>query len=55
MILGNFDALLEDSEEIDFRGPRMRVLKLETLVALKQDSEDSKDRHHLPSPCLKKS
>jgi predicted nucleotidyltransferase len=43
-----YDALLEDTEEIDFRGRRMRVLKLETLVALKRHSEDLKDRHRLP-------
>lgn len=45
MIWGSSDALLEDTEEIDFRVRRMRVLKVETLVALKRPSEDPKDRH----------
>ena len=31
-----FDALLEDTEEIDFRGRRIRILKLETMVAMLQ-------------------
>ena len=43
-----FDALLEDTEEIGFRGRRIRVLKLETLVALKRHSENPRDRHRLP-------
>lgn len=43
-----FDSLLEDTEEIDFRGRRLRVLKLETLVALKRHSEHPRDRHRLP-------
>jgi hypothetical protein len=43
-----FGALSEDTVEIDFRGHRIRVLKLETLVALKRHSEDPRDRHRLP-------
>lgn len=43
-----FDTLLEDAEEIDFRGRRLRVLKLETLVALKRHSDHPRDRHRLP-------
>lgn len=43
-----YDELMADAEEIDFRGHRIRILKLETLVALKRLSKDPRDRHRLP-------
>jgi predicted nucleotidyltransferase len=43
-----YDELMAETEEIDLRGHRIRILKLETLVALKRLSKDPRDRHRLP-------
>lgn len=43
-----YDELMADAEEINFRGRKMRILNLETLVALKRLSKAPRDRHLLP-------
>jgi hypothetical protein len=43
-----YDDLLPDTVEIEFRGHRVRVLSLKTLVELKQQSRDPKDLQRLP-------
>ena len=42
-----FDALLEDTIAIEFQGHTIRVLSLETIVALKRGSKDPKDQYRL--------
>jgi predicted nucleotidyltransferase len=43
-----FDALIEDTIELEFQGHTIRVLSLETIVALKRGSRDPKDKYRLP-------
>jgi len=43
-----YDDLLHDTIEIKFRGQKVRMLSLKTLVELKQKSRDPKDRQKLP-------
>lgn len=43
-----YDDLVADTVEIEFKGQKVRMLALETLVALKQTSQDPKDRQKLP-------
>lgn len=40
----SYEDLLEHTVEIDFRGHRLRVLDLKTLIELKDSSTDPKDR-----------
>jgi len=44
----SYEELLEHTVEIDFRGHRLRVLDLKTLVELKKTSTDPKDKQRLP-------
>jgi predicted nucleotidyltransferase len=44
----SYEDLLEHIVEIDFRGHRLRVLDLETLIELKKNSTDPKDKQRLP-------
>jgi len=43
-----FEELLPDTVEIEFRGHRVYVLSLDTIVALKRGSKDPKDQYRLP-------
>jgi len=43
-----YDDLLPDTVEIEFRGHKVRMLSLKTLVELKQRSRDPNDRQKLP-------
>lgn len=43
-----YEALLEHTVEIDFRGGTIKVLSLKTLIELKRTSKDPKDRQKLP-------
>lgn len=43
-----YEELVPDTAEIEFRGYKIRVLKLETMIELKRDSTNSKDRCRLP-------
>lgn len=43
-----FEELLPDTVEIEFRGHRVYVLSLDTIVALKRGSKDPKDLYRLP-------
>ncbi|MBI5550958.1 MAG: hypothetical protein HY911_05565 [Desulfobacterales bacterium] len=43
-----YETLLAHSVEIEFRGYKLRVLDLDTLVRLKRASQDPKDRQRLP-------
>jgi hypothetical protein len=43
-----FEDLITKSTEIDFHGYKVSVLNLETIVDLKRDSRDPKDRERLP-------
>jgi hypothetical protein len=43
-----FEDLIAKSTEIDFHGYAVNVLNLETIIDLKRDSEDPKDRQRLP-------
>jgi predicted nucleotidyltransferase len=43
-----YDDLLQDTIEIKFRGQKVRILSLKTLVELKQKSRDPKERQRLP-------
>ena len=44
----SYEDLLEHIVEIDFRGHRLRVLDLKTLIELKKNSTDPKDKQRLP-------
>jgi len=44
----SYEELLEHTVEIDFRGHRLRVLDLKTLIELKKASTDPKDKQRLP-------
>ncbi len=44
----SYEELLEHIVEIDFRGHRLRVLDLKTLIELKKTSTDPKDKQRLP-------
>ena len=44
----SYEDLLEHIVEIDFRGHRFRVLDLKTLIELKKNSTDPKDKQRLP-------
>jgi hypothetical protein len=44
----SYKELLHHTVEIDFRGHRLRVLDLKTLVELKKTSTDPKDKQRLP-------
>jgi len=44
---GYYD-LLPDTIEIEFRGQKVRMLSLKTLVELKESSRDPRDRQRLP-------
>jgi len=44
----SYEDLLEHTVEIDFRSHTLRVLDLKTLIELKKNSTDPKDRHRLP-------
>jgi hypothetical protein len=43
-----FADLLANTTEIDFHGHKLSVLHLETIVELKRDSNDPRDRQRLP-------
>ncbi len=43
-----YTDLIEHTTKIDFRGHTIRVLDLETLVALKRSSKDPKEKFRLP-------
>ena len=43
-----YEDILPDTVEIEFRGYKVRILTLKTLVELKQRSRDPKDRQRLP-------
>ncbi len=43
-----FEELLPDTVEIEFRGHKVYVLSLDTIVALKRGSKDPKDLYRLP-------
>ena len=44
----SYEELLERTIQIDFRGHRLRVLDLKTLIELKKTSTDPKDKQRLP-------
>lgn len=44
----SYQDILPNSVEIEFRGYKIRVLELETLIELKRHSKDSKDLFRLP-------
>jgi len=44
----SYEDLLGHTVEIDFRGHRLKVLDLKTLIELKKDSTDPKDKQRLP-------
>jgi len=44
----NYEDLLEDTIEIDFRGHTIRVLDIKMLIKLKMTSKDPKDKQRLP-------
>jgi predicted nucleotidyltransferase len=44
----SYEELLEHTIEIDFRDHRLRVLDLRTLIELKRNSIDPKDKQRLP-------
>jgi hypothetical protein len=44
----SYDELLAHTVEIEFRNHTLRVLRLETLIKLKESSNDPKDRQRLP-------
>jgi len=44
----SYEDLLEHAVEIDFRSHTLRVLDLKTLIELKKNSTDPKDRYRLP-------
>jgi hypothetical protein len=44
----NYEALLPHTVEIEFRGHQLRLLHLETLIALKKGTKDAKDLQRLP-------
>jgi len=44
----SYEELLEHAIEIDFRGRRLRVLDLKTLIELKKTSTDPRDKQRLP-------
>ena len=44
----NYEDLLKNTIEIDFRGHTIRVLDIRTLIELKKTSKDPKDRQRLP-------
>ena len=43
-----FEELFPKSSEIDFQGHKVLVLNLETILELKRDSKDPRDRQRLP-------
>jgi hypothetical protein len=43
-----YEDLIANSTEIDFHGYKVSVLNLETILDLKRDSRDQKDRERLP-------
>jgi len=43
-----FEELIANSTEIDFQGYKVSVLNLETILELKRDSKDPRDRQRLP-------
>ena len=43
----SYDDLINHTVEIEFRGHTIRVLDLETLVELKKDSKDPRDKQRL--------
>lgn len=43
-----FEELIANSTEIDFQGYKVNVLNLETILELKRDSKDPRDRQRLP-------
>lgn len=43
-----FEDLLPHTIKIDFHGREVRVLRLDTIVELKRESKDPKDRYRLP-------
>ncbi|MCP4112060.1 MAG: hypothetical protein GY749_42125 [Desulfobacteraceae bacterium] len=43
-----YEELVPDSVETEFRGHKIKVLKLETMIDLKRDSNDPKDIFRLP-------
>jgi predicted nucleotidyltransferase len=43
-----FEELIAKSTEIDFHGYKVHVLSLETILELKRDSKDPRDRQRLP-------
>jgi hypothetical protein len=42
------EELIANSTEIDFQGYKVSVLNLETILELKRDSKDPRDRQRLP-------
>jgi len=44
----DFEGLLADTIEVESHGHTIRVLSLETIVALKRGSKDPKDQYRLP-------
>lgn len=44
----SYEELLEHTVEIDFRGYSLRVPDLKTLIELKKNSTDPKDKQRLP-------
>ena len=43
-----FDDMLPDTIAIEYHGDKIKVLKLETIIALKRESKDPKDQYRLP-------
>ncbi len=43
-----YEELVQDSAEMEFRGHKVRVLNLETMIELKRGSRDPKDLSRLP-------
>jgi len=43
-----FDELIDNTVEIEFDGHKVYVLSLETIVKLKQDSNDPKNNYRMP-------
>jgi len=44
----NYEDLLKDTVEIEFRGHTIRVLDIRTMIELKRTSKDPKDKQRLP-------
>ncbi len=44
----SYEDLLQHTVDIDFRGHTLRVLDLKTLIEIKKNSTDPKDKQRLP-------